>query len=138
MTRLFPLEEWAPTQEAQPSSYPSSYTPSNDSYEVKDSLSTFGFRNRLRSLPMNSNSDFADSFQNLSLRNSNPAEDGKKEGGFRGLFRRASLSIKAKRNRRHSHVPEDQPRPTTSSSTLWIHKLRGAASFNRHSRLIHQ
>jgi F-box and WD-40 domain protein 1/11 len=60
-------------------------------------------------------------------------EDGKRDGGIRGLFRRASVSLKSKRQRRHSHAVE-QERPSTSSA--WMHKLRGAASFSRHSRLL--
>src|SRR5207247_2017426 len=97
---------------------------------------TFRFRDRLRSLPLNSNLDFADGFRSLSLRSNTPdITDARKEGGIRGLFRRASVSIKAKKERRHSHAVEDRPRPTTSSSP-WLHKLRGAASFNRNSRFL--
>lgn len=47
------------------------------------------------------------------------------------MFRRASVSIKTKRQRRHSHAVEPQERPGTSSA--W-HKLKGAASFSRYSR----
>ncbi|RAL60059.1 hypothetical protein DID88_000685 [Monilinia fructigena] len=49
---------------------------------------------------------------------------------FRGLLRRASVSIK-NRKRRHSHTIEERP----SSSSPW-HRLRQAASFNRNSRLL--
>lgn len=62
-------------------------------------------------------------------------EDAKREGGIRGLLRRASVSLKSKKERRYSHVARDQPRPSTSSAP-WLHKLKGAASFNRHSRFL--
>jgi F-box and WD-40 domain protein 1/11 len=135
MARVFPIEEWAPTQESQSACHPT-YAPSTDSYETKDSMSVFKFRNRLRSLPMGSDSDFTDGFRNLSI-SGNPehSQEGKREGGLCGLIRRASMSIKSKRERRHSHAVSEGPRPTTSSGQ-WLHKLRGAASFNRHSRFL--
>lgn len=94
-------------------------------------MSPFRFRNRLRSLPLGSDSDFVDRFQKFSLggnKEQTPAEEGKREGGIRGLFRRASVSLK-NRQRRHSHAVEERPQ------TAW-HKLRQAASFNKHSRFL--
>jgi F-box and WD-40 domain protein 1/11 len=133
MTRVFRLEEWAPAEESQPprGEYD---TPSHHFNEAKDSSSLFPFRKRLRSLPFGSESDFSDRFQNMSIGGNKDSipEEGKREGVLRGLFRRASVSIKSKRQRRHSHATEE--RPTTSSST-W-HKLRQATSFNRHSRFL--
>jgi F-box and WD-40 domain protein 1/11 len=133
MTRVFRMQEWAPSHESQ-SSTSEHDTPSqnSDEAEAKDSLSLFPFRKRLRSLPFGNDSDMADRFQNMSLdkHKENVPEESKREGGFRGLLRRASVSIKSKRQRRHSHATEE--RPTTASP--WRHRLRQAASFNRHSR----
>lgn len=130
MTRVFRMEEWAPAQEPQSSSR-EYYTPSHDSDEAKDSLSLFPFRKRLRSLALGSDSDFSQRLQNMSIGDNEeniPAE-GKREGGLRGLIRRASVSIRSKRHRRHSHATEERP------TTTW-HKLRQATSFNRHSRFL--
>ena len=133
MTRVFRMEEWAPAQEPQSSSS-EYYTPFHDSDEAKDSLSLFPFRKRLRSLPFGNDSDFSDRFQNMSIDGNKESipEEGKREGGLRGLLRRASVSIKSKRQRRHSHATEE--RPTTASP--WRHKLKQAASFSRHSRFL--
>lgn len=64
-------------------------------------------------------------------------EKGKRSSGIRGLFRRASTSVKAKTRRNtHSiantfdHIPESRP---STASSAW-HKLRQATSF-RHSRV---
>lgn len=63
-----------------------------------------------------------------------PQEDGKRENGFLGFIRRASVSIK-RRQRRHSHASHAiEERPQTAS-TPW-HRLRQAASFNRSSKYI--
>jgi F-box and WD-40 domain protein 1/11 len=85
---------------------------------------------------MGGDSDLAERLRNMALGSANPTntgEDGKREGRMRGLFRRASVSIKSKREWRHSHAVEDRP---ATSSAPWLHKLRGAASFNRHSRFL--
>ena len=129
MTRVFPIEEWAPAQESRTSTS-GYFTPTYDTYTPKDSMSSFRFRDRLRSLPFAGDSDFVEGFQKLSFggnREQSP-EGSKKEGGIRGLFRRASVSLK-NRQRRHSHVVEERPQ------TAW-RKLRQAASFNRHSRFL--
>jgi F-box and WD-40 domain protein 1/11 len=127
------MEEWAPSQESQSSS--SDYdmpSQNSDEAEAKDSLSLFPFRKRLRSLPLGNDSDIPDRFQNMSLGGDkeNVPEEGKRSG-IRGLWRRASVSLKSKRERRHSHAAEE--RPMTASP--W-HRLREAASFNRHSRFL--
>lgn len=133
MTRVFPMEEWASAQGSQSTS-PTSYAPGNDSFDTKDPKTPFRFRNRLRSLPLGHESEMVAGLHNMSLGGSAHLEDEKREGGIRGLIRKASISIKAKRTRRHSHAVSDGPRPSTSSGGLWLHKLRGAASFNKHSR----
>jgi F-box and WD-40 domain protein 1/11 len=139
MTRVFPIEEWAPAKES-PSSTSHLYAPSQDSHKANDFLSVFRFRNRQRSLPRGTDSDFSERFQNLSFGGNNEKasgkentpENGKREGGIRGLLRRASVSIKSKSQRRHSNVTEELP---STSSSSW-HKCRQAASFNRHSRVL--
>ena len=123
------MEDWAPTQEARSSSN-NSYASSNESYEAKDSLSSFRFRDRLRSLPLRNEKGFEEGFRGLSLNGGNSGTEGKREGGIRGLLRKASVSIKSKRQRRHSHAVEDRP----STASPWMHKLREAASFSKHSR----
>ena len=130
MTRVFRVEEWAPAHDSQSSSR-ERYAPYHDSDEAKDSMSLMPFRKRLRSLPLGSDSDLSDRFQAMSLSGNIP-EEGKKEGGIRGLFRRASVSIKAKRERRHSHATEERP----GTASPWRHKLKQAASFNRHSKFL--
>lgn len=69
--------------------------------------------------------------QELSLEGNKALEVDRKDGSIRGLFRRASVSLRAKRPRRHSHAVEERP----STSSRW-HSLRQAASFNRHSRVL--
>ena len=135
--RVFPIAEWAPTQEPESPNHPSTYVSSNESYDIRDSSSTFTFRERLRSLPLGTDLNFVEGLRNMSLGSGDKekAIDDGKRGGIRGLFRRASVNLKAKRDRRQSHAFEDQPRPPTSSSP-WLHRLRGAASFNRHSRFL--
>jgi F-box and WD-40 domain protein 1/11 len=133
--RVFPIEEWTPSQESQASSN-LSYTPSNSTQEGKEiPLPPISrFRKRLRSLPLGNDSDFTDGLRNLSLNvNVDAGASEKREGGLRGLFRRASVSLKSKHERRYSQAVLEHARPQTSSSP-WLHKLRGAASFNRHSK----
>lgn len=90
-------------------------------------------RSRQASMPMTARADFASTFQSMSLggeASDSPRDDSKKDRGIRGLLRRASVSIKSKTMRRHSHAVEDRP-PT--SHAPWMNRLRGAASFHRHS-----
>jgi F-box and WD-40 domain protein 1/11 len=139
MTRTFPIDERAPVQES-PSSTSEFYATSQAPHKSKDSISVFRFRNRQRSLPLASDSDFSERFQTLSVGgdnniapgNENTPEIGKQGGGIRGLLRRASVSIKFKSQRRHSNAAEDLP---STSSSPW-HKLRHAASFTRQSRFL--
>jgi F-box and WD-40 domain protein 1/11 len=90
------------------------------------------FRKRLQSMPLvPRDEDLASGVQGLSLdRDDNLEVEGKKHGGLRGLLRKASISMRT-RKRRHSHMQATAERPQTA----WG-KLRTAASFNRHSRLM--
>ncbi len=125
MSRVFPIAEWAP--EDRRTSTSSTGTPHDELNELNDirfsSLRgpSTPFRKRLNSLPL---ANLMDRVYDISL--DEPDEEGKRVGTIRGLIRRASVSIK-NRQRRHSHVVEDRPQ------TAW-HKLKGAASFSRHSK----
>ena len=129
------MSEWASAQEARSSMNGSSRT--STSYDMCDadrssegSMPPPPFRNRLRSLPF---VEITDDLRQMSLNrgngnNGHSQEDGKHVGGFRGLLRKASLSVK-NRQRRHSHAVEERPQ------TAW-HKLKSAASFQRHSKFL--
>lgn len=126
MARVFPLDDWCP--QSQSSNYDgSSTTPSINS--------STPFRNRLRSLPLGSDSDdLSDQFIRLSVAGPAHVSEVEKQraGGLRSLLRRASISIKSKTSssrRRQSHAIQERP------STPWINRLREATSFNRQSRL---
>ncbi|KAH6681870.1 WD40-repeat-containing domain protein [Halenospora varia] len=135
MSRVFKMDEWAPAHSSRVSTSDfSSATGSDDVFDVKSSMPS-RFRNRHGSLPFGRDVAGRDlgmpiDFEKLSLGQRPKMEEPKKEGGFRGFIRRASVSIK-RRQRRHSHtvhaIEEERPQ------TAW-HRLRQAASFNRHSR----
>ncbi|TVY58939.1 Beta-TrCP [Lachnellula suecica] len=135
MTRVFPIDEWAPAQSRTSTSDFSTLYSANGSEDVFESKTSAPsrFRRRLKSLPFTNGSGVATEVEKLSLGNRlQVPENEKQEGGFRGFIRRASVSIK---KRRHSHAAQTiEERPQTSSST-W-HKLRQATSFNRHSRCL--
>ena len=120
-SRVFPLDEW----QSEASTYEQSTTTCSINPPAEPR-----FRNRLASLPLTTDSDnIYEKFGRLSM-----AEPGhtveEKQRGFRGLLRRASISIKSKTSRRrHSHAVQERP------PTPWINRLREAASFNRQSRL---
>jgi F-box and WD-40 domain protein 1/11 len=131
MTRVFPISDWAPAQEAR---IPINGLLSSDlhSPEYGHSASTIRRRSRLMSLPFGS-TDLSDRITNLSI---SEDQDGtvnerREGGGIRNLIRRASVSIR-NRQRRHSHTTEE--RPSTSGST-W-NRLRQATSFSRNSRVL--
>ncbi|QSZ34754.1 hypothetical protein DSL72_007612 [Monilinia vaccinii-corymbosi] len=87
-------------------------------------------RRRLASVP--NESDLSERMTDLSVGEDVEGPlDARRASGFRGLLRRASVSIK-NRKRRHSHTIEERP---SSSSSPW-HRLRQATSFNRNSRLL--
>ena len=133
MTRVFPLEEWAPPSQLSQSSYIEYNTPSQDSdeYESKDSSSLFPFRKRLRSLPLGKDSEIADRFRGMTMADNmeHEPDNGKQDRGLMGFLKRASMSLKPKR-RRHSHATEERP----GTASPW-RKLKQATSFNRLSRL---
>jgi len=128
MSRVFRMEDWAGVHETQ-TSKTGSNTLSHHSDEAQEPPHITP-RKRRRSLPLGSVSDFSDHFRNLTMSSRDSTrEEGKRDGGLRGFIRRASVSIKAKSQRRHSRATEDRP------DTAW-HKLRQAASFSRHSRFL--
>ncbi|RDW84527.1 hypothetical protein BP6252_02117 [Coleophoma cylindrospora] len=98
-------------------------------------------RNRQAPLPMgalccgaqDSSSTIVGAMSQMSLEEPREKLDStKKNGSIRGLIRRASVSLRAKRPRRPSLTVEERP---ATSSSAW-HKLRQATSFNRNSRLL--
>jgi F-box and WD-40 domain protein 1/11 len=123
MSRVFPIEEWAPLESR--TSISSTGTPANELDDTRFSNLrgpvTPG-RKRLNSLPL---ANMIDRVHGFSMEEQQQ-DDGKRVGTLRGLIRRASISIK-NRQRRHSHAVEDRPQ------TAW-HKLKGAASFSRHTK----
>jgi len=127
MTRVFPYEQWASqTSSEEESNISTSHNMPYNTHNHKPSATSFPFRRRLQSLPLDS--EITDGVGEMCLGHSGPPEDGKKHGGIRGLFRKASISLK-NRQRRHSHAVEDRPQ------TAW-NKLRSAASFQRHSKFL--
>jgi len=136
MARVFPIEEWAPNQLSQSPNH-HDQTSWHDSFETSEEpVSRSNLKSSQRSLPSRGESDLAAGLQHLSLDDNREQsrEHGKKEGGIRGLLRRASVSIKSKRQRRHSHAVESRP---STASAPWLHRLREAASFSRHSKMVH-
>lgn len=127
MTRVFPIEDWAPVQEFRASMNVLDTTP--DRVNAKPP-SAFPFRKRLQSLPLvGRDSDIIEGIQGLSLGADDAAMgEAKKVGGIRGLIRKASISMKL-RQRRHSHAIEERP------PTAW-NRLKTAASFHRHSKFL--
>jgi F-box and WD-40 domain protein 1/11 len=97
-------------------------------------MMTLPFRKRLQSLPLvTRDEDLVGGLRGLSLDHNDDlpqVAEGKKHGGIRGLFRKASVTLKTRR-RRHSHAQAAEERPQTA----WG-KLRTATSFRRHSRLL--
>lgn len=130
MTRVFPIEEWAPAQESRTST--NSFHTTLDTYDGTNPLTPF--RKRLHSMPLVPRiDDLTNGVQGLSLYHNENLEgegEGKKQGGLRGLLRRASVSMRT-RKRRHSHMQATAERPQSA----WG-RLRTAASFNRHSRFM--
>jgi F-box and WD-40 domain protein 1/11 len=128
MARVFPVDEWSTSQQSQSPNHGDQIS-ADDAFEIP---MTSKFRSRLGSLPLGPELDIAAGLQSLSLGSTRePArDDAKRERGIRGLLRKASVSIKSKTQRRHSHAVEDRP---STSYAPWLHRLRGAASFHRHS-----
>jgi F-box and WD-40 domain protein 1/11 len=129
MARVFPIDEWSANQQ--------SHSPNRDDRIAADGVfevaMTARRRARQASLPLGAAADISTSFQSLSFGTSYPPRDeAKKDRGIRGLLRKASVSIRSKTQRRHSHAVEDEGRPATSHAP-WLNRLRGAASFHRNS-----
>ncbi|KAI9646121.1 hypothetical protein NHQ30_005561 [Ciborinia camelliae] len=139
MTRIFPNNECAPSQEARSTTTTTTSGPSHPIWILPEGFTsdqsttpkmnpTPFTRRRLASVPLES--DLSERMSDLSV-----VEDAEEPlverpaGGIRRLIRRASISIKS-RKRRHSHTTEERP---SSSSSPW-HRLRQATSFNRNSR----
>lgn len=126
-TRVFRMEDWIQDSQSSVNSPRVPYETS--AYHPKPSMSAMPFRKRLQSLPLVG--ELSRDVQHMSVTSTgNPSlGDGNRLSGIRGLFRKASVSLKS-RQRRHSHVVEEE-RPQTA----W-NRLRTAASFNRHSKLL--
>jgi F-box and WD-40 domain protein 1/11 len=128
MARVFPSDDWTTNQQPH-SSKNHDHLFSDGAFEIKMASKA---KTRQGSLPVGAELDLAPSFRSLSLGgNMEPTrDDAKKERGIRGLLRKASVSLKSKTQRRHSHAVENRP---TTSYAPWLHRLRGAASFSRQS-----
>jgi F-box and WD-40 domain protein 1/11 len=129
MARVFPSDDWSTNQHA-PSPIHDDRIAADGIFEV--AMMSKG-RARQVSLPLSAAPDISASFQSMSLGTDSgyhPREDAKKDRGIRGLLRRASVSIKSKATRRHSHAVEGRP---STSYAPWLNRLRGAASFHRNS-----
>lgn len=95
-------------------------------------------RQRQQSLPLNGQSaelDPAFALQHMHLHDRGSPGEERRDASLRRLLRRASVSLKTLTQRRHSHATITDDRPLTPPSSTW-HKLRQAASFSRHSRLL--
>ncbi|KAH7360461.1 WD domain-containing protein [Rhexocercosporidium sp. MPI-PUGE-AT-0058] len=150
MARIFRYEDWASSQDAPSTTHaqqtentpPTVNTPPVDNttlwHEVSEGpvLKPVPFRQRLQSLPLIYKEPGVFRSQNTT----EPAtylapDDGKKTGGFRGLLRRASVSIK-NRQRRLSHMSSvGHGEEGTQLESPW-RRLKTATSFHRHSRAL--
>ncbi|TAQ85720.1 hypothetical protein B7494_g5943 [Chlorociboria aeruginascens] len=118
MGRVSPIDDWAPSEFLEPS------TARSAKFFARD------FPRRRKSFSLEKDVESFGS-EKLALGDNSSHVGGRR--GIRDLFRRASISIKAKTMRRHSHAAEE--RPQTSCCTPW-HKLRQAASFRRPSQIV--
>lgn len=133
------MEEWAPVQESRPA-MPHFDSLGGGVYDApavdRATRPTTSFRRRLSSLPLGAERPMTMHFNKLSLDDNGheqPREEGSLGGRIRGILRRASVSLKSARPRRHSHTVD---RPSTSHSHKPWQRLRQAASFSRSSRII--
>lgn len=121
MARIFRYEDWASAHAPAPVQNPQT--------EVGDAglLKPVPFRQRLQSLPLicRENDIFRPS--------QNTTDDGKKSGGFKGLLRKASVSMK-NRQRRFSHMSSGALGEEKSHLESPWRRLKTATSFHRHSR----
>lgn len=158
-TRIFPLADWGPVQETMyrdsaqapnvggtPTPYTSATAPDGAAYESRARSMSLGnlLRRRPKSVVVNADDDFAvaplaHALPEVRAETSHgwhaPAEKPADTPKLRGIFRRASTSLRAKMHRRPglnmsvSDVSSSEPRPYTAHAT-W-HRLRQAASFRR-------
>lgn len=166
--RVVPINDWAPAQEAMydeasttnalpPQHVPTETSVPNESRFRSVSLS-LPWRHRPKSSVFNFENDVIGTFREFSLdedrrmaQNNAAGNSARTEHALKGIFKRASVSLKGIVQRRPSvpaaHAIEEEPlrplqlldpinnaRPTTAHST-W-RRLRQAASF-RHSRLLY-
>ncbi|KAB8297333.1 hypothetical protein EYC80_002680 [Monilinia laxa] len=132
MTRVFPSDGYETQGTLSAASHSIWNLPeeSSSNNPTPSASHTPARRIRLASVP--NESDLSERMSDLSVgEDLDEPSDARRGSGFRGLLRRASVSIK-NRKRRHSHTIEERP---SSSSSPW-HRLRQAASFNRNSRLL--
>lgn len=126
MARVFPIDECSSSQ--------LTYAQNHDDRIATDGIFEIAMptkgKARQASLPLRGSLDVGASFQSLSIGGNGHRDEAKRERGIRGLLRRASVSIKSKTQRRHSHAVESRP---TTSHAPWLNRLRGATSFSRHS-----
>ena len=161
--RIFPMADWAPAQEAMLAGPPSSSNPTSIPGENHASSSsdhpsiwrnksrTLPWRHRPKSLGFSNDEDLASRLQSFDLERAPESSSGYHPHSqsasevslrldaagstIRGIFRRASTSIKGKLGQRPlvaSPISEESgasTRPGTSHST-W-HRLRQAASFRQ-------
>ncbi|KAK2630336.1 hypothetical protein QTJ16_001156 [Diplocarpon rosae] len=129
--RVFPYGEWATSHDSRTSTS-SSATISHDQNGGRlKGIRAVPFRRRLQSLPLTVKDTETPKETSVSSENTPAGDDGNKLGGLIGLFRRASVSVKNRHHRRHSHaVP---PGEHIHTEGPW-NRLKTAASFHRHSR----
>ncbi|KAH7418139.1 WD40-repeat-containing domain protein [Cadophora sp. MPI-SDFR-AT-0126] len=138
MARIFRYEDWASTGSEDAPALTT--TPHHDSTtfwpDENDSkhLKAVPFRQRLQSLPLIRKD--ADLFRTHGMSDGSAhlaLDDAKKSGGLKGLFRKASVSIK-NRQRRFSHLSSVVTgEEGTQPESPW-RRLKTATSFHRHSR----
>ncbi|CZS93298.1 related to F-box/WD repeat-containing protein 7 [Rhynchosporium graminicola] len=99
-------------------------------------LKQLPFRQRLQSLPLIRRESNLFNFKNHTseIGNQLSPDDGKKQGGLKGLFRKASVSMK-NRQRRFSQMSSNAHSEERTQSP-WHRRLRTATSFNRNSRYL--
>jgi len=131
MTRVFPLREWEPSQNNARHSVANYSTTSDDSNDAEIANTSFRFRQRLSSFPLQSSANLSLEMSGLEpqMTHSTDGIGAGKKKGLRRFLQKASASIKGKQ-RRHSHVVEDRP------STAWKDKLRPVASFQRKPQVV--
>lgn len=157
--RIFPISDWGPTQEnmysdsapapnlgggSNPYTSPNTYDGAVNEYRARSTSLGNLLRRRPKSIVANADDDFtvaplAHALPEIRAETSHgwltPPEKHDDTSKLRGIFRRASTSLRSKMHRRPglnmsvSDMSPSEPRPYTAHPT-W-HKLRQAASFRR-------